>query len=109
MTLPEIARLLEAALTDSSLEELDAELKAGRAQLWIGKSSVAVTQAAGESFHLWAAAGDLQDILTMLPGAEAWARGRGCTIVTVDGRRGWSRALRPFGFREVEGELRKAL
>lgn len=100
------------AVADATPEQVRAELMAGRAQLWLGKQSCVLTKVLENHqriFHIWSAAGDLNEILSLLPGGEAWARGQGCSVMSVNTRRGWSRPLRKRGFEAVDGELRKAL
>lgn len=107
-------RLL-AALQAGGGDEADlcAELSAGRAQLWIAGRSALATQCvsgpAGRELHIWLAGGDLEEILTLAPGVEAWARGQGCVRVTLEGRPGWTRALRPLGYRSNGRELERRL
>jgi len=92
---------------------LIADLISGAAQLWPGERSALVTQVFeapdGPSLHVWLAGGDLGDILALKPGIEAWGRARGCLSVTIEGRRGWERLLKPDGFERVGRELRKRL
>ena len=93
--------------------ELLDDLVTGRAQLWAGERAAVVTQivadSGGADLHIWLAGGDLADILALRPGIEAWARGQGCTRITIDGRLGWSRVLRPFGYMENATELERRL
>jgi hypothetical protein len=104
---------LRPALTDASVEELLAELSSSRAQLWLGERSAVVTELTGDRedrcLHIWLAGGDLKEILRLRPGVEAWARGQGCRSVTIDGRPGWSRVLRRFGYRMSGCELKRKL
>lgn len=90
-----------------------ADLAAGRAQLWMGEAAALVTQCVvdgrGPCLHVWLAGGELEDILAMRPGVEAWARARGFERVTINGRRGWSRVLRRYGYAQVGDELVRRL
>jgi hypothetical protein len=101
------------ALRDADEAELIADLISGVAQLWPGERSAMVTQVFealdGPSLHVWLAGGELDDILALKPGIEAWARARGCRWVTIEGRRGWERLLKAGGFERVGDELRKRL
>lgn len=93
--------------------ELLSELQAGRAQLWAGETAAAVTQCVvgpdGPSLHVWLAGGRLDGVLAMREGVEAWARGHGCRAVTLAGRPGWARVLRPYGYAPDGQELRRSL
>lgn len=104
---------LTPALNDATLDEVIAELVAGRAQLWPGETAAMVTQCLdgpeGRVLHVWLAGGDLAGVMALKPGVEAWGRAMGCRKVTINGRAGWARILRSDGFRMVDGELRKNL
>lgn len=105
--------LLKAVEMEGDPEaELIAKLRAGQAQLWLGEKSAMVTEVTagpdGRCLHGWLSGGDLTEIISLIPGALAWARTMGCVEATIDGRRGWARALRPLGF-AGETILRKAL
>jgi len=108
------AWLLPALRPEDGTEgELVAEIVAGRAQLWTGARSAMVTRLlaapARRCIHAWLAGGDLDEILALVPGMEAWARTQGCTHATVNGRPGWRRALASQGYRQGGGELLKRL
>lgn len=94
-------------------DELVADLRAGRAQLWAGEAAAMVTQcvtdAAGSCLHVWLAGGDLKEILRLRPGIEAWARAQGCRRITIDGRKGWARVLRSRGYSYAGHELERRL
>ncbi len=98
---------------DASEQELVAEVAAGRVRLWRGDACALATELVGEPdglcLHIWLAGGDLQEILALRPGLEAHARGEGCRFVTINGRPGWSRVLRDFGYALTGGELKRVL
>lgn len=93
-------------------DELIAKLRAGQAQLWLGERSAMVTDVTaspkGRALHVWLAGGALDELLSMIPGVFAWARTMGCCEVTIEGRSGWARVLKPYGF-AGDVLLRKAL
>ena len=104
------------ALDDGDEADLIADLTTGMAQLWPGERAAMVTQllrstdgSGLDEVRCWLAGGDMDDVLALRPGIEAWARQQGCTWATVDGRHGWTRSLRKHGYRDDDGELRKAL
>jgi hypothetical protein len=102
---------LKPAMTDTTEEEVTMELAMGRAQLWRGDTAAIVTQLTRPppTLHGWLAGGDIAGILELRPGIEAWARAQGCEFVTLEGRRGWGRVFRPFGYVADGAELRKVL
>lgn len=99
------------ALKDGSEAELLSCLRQGHAMLWEGARSAFVTQftPAPRTIHAWLAGGDLTELLRLIPGIESYARAMGCQYASVTGRKGWARALRPFGYAPVDGELRRTL
>lgn len=98
-------------MVDTTEAELLTELEANRAQLWRGDRAAMVVMliTPPPTLHIWLAGGDLDDLLNMRGGLEAWARSQGCEQVTINGRRGWNRVLAPFGYEPDGEELRKAL
>jgi hypothetical protein len=98
-------------MVDTTEEEVFADLIANRAQLWRGERSAMVLQliAPPPVLHIWLAGGDLDDLLAMRAGLEAWGRTQGCEAVTINGRNGWRRVLARFGYEPDGEELRKAL
>ena len=108
---------LQAALTKSGdradIEEVLYDLERGHAQQWNTLNSTAITQIVDyktyRSLNIWLAGGDLDEILDMLPDAEEFAKDHGCSLIEITGRRGWKRALRPFGFKEEAVVLTKEL
>ncbi len=96
------ARFLEPALDEGwTLERLKAECAQGRAALWPGRRSAAVSEL-NTRFHIWAAGGELDELLAMERAAEAHARAWGCDQMSLDGRKGWARVLAPKGYRRIE-------
>jgi hypothetical protein len=103
---------LAPALEDIEEGDLINEMFLNRAQLWRGERSAMVTQLVGAevpNVTVWLGGGDLDDLLALQPGVEAWARQQGCREARINGRPGWARALRATGFEEYDGELRKVL
>lgn len=81
--------------------------------LWPGDRAAILTECVirpeGRFLHCWLAGGDLHELMALRPGIEAWGRAMGCEIASIEGRRGWDRIFRPFGYERVEDELRKVL
>lgn len=99
---------LEAGETEGHLVS---RLLAGTAQLWLGERCAMVTEIVNgppRAIHVWLAGGELKEIVSLTPGIAAFARSMGCAEATVNGRKGWGRALRKHGF-EGFGQLRKVL
>ena len=106
-----VRRWLLPALTDATEAEVVSELLTGRATLWPGERAAFVTTLVTDParMHVWLGGGDGAEMLAMIPGMAAWGRAQGAQWATVNGRRGWKRRLRDFGFEPRNGELWKAL
>lgn len=118
--IPDRARpWLEAALAAHrrplyTLADVEGLVERDEARLWLGKRSCILTQVhdygTGERvLHVWLAGGDMDEIKTAIAPIEEWAVAAGCTQVSIDGRKGWERALAPFGFEHETTSLRKCL
>jgi hypothetical protein len=106
-----VRRWLLPALTDATEAEVVSELLTGRATLWPGERAAFVTTLITDParMHVWLGGGDGAEMLAMIAGMAAWGRAQGAQWATVNGRRGWKRRLRDFGFEPRNGELWKAL
>lgn len=103
--------LLRPCFVDTTESDVVAMLAANQATLWCGERSAMVMQllTPPPTLHIWHAGGDMDDLLTLRGGMEAWGRSQGCEQITINGRRGWARVLAPFGYEPDGEELRKAL
>jgi hypothetical protein len=99
-----------------TLRDVIEEIDARRAFLMQGaRSAVVLTvsdeyRRTGEKVaEAWLAGGDLAEITAGIPQLEAWARANGCTQAHITGRKGWVRALAPFGYEHWATTVRKLL
>lgn len=61
----------------------------------------------GGVFH---ALGDIDELETEIrPLAEQWAKSQGCIEIQLDGRRGWIRRLKQYGYRHEKTTVAKGL
>lgn len=100
------------AMGEDDEEELFNDLLLNRAQLWRGDEGVMVTRlelTPEPHVSLWKAGGKLRDVLSLGAGIAAWARAQGAVAARVNGRAGWVRALKSYGFEPDGDHLRKAL
>lgn len=109
-----IQRAIDRAYEPYTLDEVADEIESGRSTIFIGERSALICQLQSHngviSGHGWLAAGDLDELCyTLGPMAEDWARQNGATSVTIDGRRGWVRALARTGYKEQSVTVRKVL
>ncbi|MED5549876.1 MAG: hypothetical protein VX529_11015 [Pseudomonadota bacterium] len=109
MTPARAAELIQSAINQSkegyTLEEVLTEIVEGRSVLLTSENALLVAKLYGRhgriTAHGWLGAGSLTELIDeIMPQAEAWARRQGASRMTVDGRRGWARALRDSGFEE---------
>jgi hypothetical protein len=104
------ARGREAGLSKAELLRL---LLRGEAMLWPGEAGALVTQCIatpeGRFVHCWLGGGGLRTLLDLRPGVEAWGRVMGCDYASIEGRKGWDRVFRPFGYGRAGADLRKRL
>lgn len=107
-----VRALLEGALDpDEDFEWSDVErrLDEGTARLWQGPGCAMVTEYDGDCIHVWLGGGTLDGLLALRPFVEREARWRGCKTATINGRLGWDRVLKPFGYVRKGMELEKVL
>jgi hypothetical protein len=94
---------LQAALDKGdetfSLSDVRKLVDEGRAQFWPGRESAGVSDVVPD-FHIWLFGGRLSEMWAMERACSDWARAQGCRRVTIKGRPGWSRVLKPLGYRE---------
>ncbi len=97
------------------MQDVEASLAAHQARLWVGERSCILTEVlpydnVGERvLHAWLAGGDLEEIETAIAPIEKWARGEGCTQVSIDGRAGWQRVMAKYGYEHETTSIRKFL
>jgi len=94
---------LEAALAQSgegfTLADIRHEVETGKALLWPGKRSAAVTYIRPiKAMQIWAAGGDMNELRDMSASLEHLSRELGCDAIMAGGREGWGRALRSLGY-----------
>jgi hypothetical protein len=74
----------------------------GRMQLWPAPRGCAVTEIVlyprKKVLHVFLAAGEMDQLFDGIDDATKWAKGQGCTAITLAGRLGWQRVLKPLGF-----------
>lgn len=88
---------LEYSMSGQTLDSVKEGLATGEYVLWPGRDSVIVTEefqnGQRKFLNFFLAAGNLDELASMAPRIEAWAKDRGVTKVTLFGRRGWERSF----------------
>lgn len=99
---------LEAAMAHNggthTFDDLTAMVLQGRLRMWTTENSIALTEIIEyprqKHYHVFAAGGDLGEIVATIPQVEQAARDAGCCKLTISGRRGWVRPLTSEGWVE---------
>ena len=91
-----------------SVDGIIADVERGEAVCISGAHSDIFARIDGSVLELGPVAGDLKEMLAMLPGIERMAQESGATEVHIQaGRTGWSEVLVPFGYEVAAVILRK--
>jgi hypothetical protein len=92
-----IAPALEHCHGNYELADVRELCLAGQMQLWPGEHCAVVTEIhrypRRTGCNVIFGGGDLEELATLQPRIEAWAKAKGCDHITVVGRKGWVRAL----------------
>lgn len=99
---------LEAALEHCdgqiTIDDVIQRIAEGRMHFWPGKRCACVTELAvfphKRYLNVTLAGGDMDEILSMVPSFQAYARALGCEKVTEAGRPGWEKVLRARGWKK---------
>jgi len=72
------------------------------AQVWIEGPCIIVTEVNDSprerELHFWLAAGTLDEVVALSNKVMEWGREMGCTVASLCGRRGWTKALANEGW-----------
>ena len=106
-TIEDYREQLESALAYGSgthlFEDVVEAVAAGKMQAWPNGDSIAITEIIAfprkKTLHGFLAAGNMREILEMVPSAAEWGRQQGCTAFTLAGRKGWQRVFGKRGWR----------
>lgn len=78
-----------------TFDDLTIMVLQGRLRLWSTPNSIALTEIVEyprqKHYHVFAAGGDLTEMLDTIPQLEQAARDAGCCKLTLSGRRGWAK------------------
>jgi hypothetical protein len=74
----------------------------GRMQSWVNGDSLVVTEVMQfprkNALNVVLAVGNLEEVLATIPDFEAFAREHGCSLMRMEGRKGWARVLPAYGW-----------
>ena len=80
-----------------SLEDVAMALDKDEMQFWPGINTALVTEVIThpnqKSIHIFLAAGDMDEVIRILPFVEIHGKLEGCTHMTMTGRKGWEKVM----------------
>lgn len=97
-----------------NIDHLDAIMLSGRGKCWATETAAIVAEI--KTFPTGAkavcgviAAGELEEIVRLIPLAEEWGRSYGCRFGMIESREGWAREMKKHGYDVFQVSLIKAL
>jgi hypothetical protein len=85
-----------------NLQDVEEGIKNGVFHLWVGEKSAMITEMIEypqlRAINLLFCGGDYEELQSMLPSIEQFAKHFGCKRLYGGGRKGWLRKLKPLGF-----------
>jgi hypothetical protein len=102
---PYLTAALDRSGNEATLDDVKARIEAGSAWFWPGEKSAAVVEIT-RSAHFWLLGGDLREVLERQDDGVNFARSMNCDRITVRGRPGWARVLKPYGYRPLTDLVR---
>jgi len=88
---------LEYSNGTHSLEDVAMALYKDEMQFWPGINTAIVTEIIThpkqKSIHVFLAAGDMDEVIRILPFVEKHGKMEGCTQMTMTGRKGWEKVM----------------
>lgn len=101
---PELEAAMEHNGFTHTFDDLVVMVLQGRLRMWTTENSIALTEVIEyprqKHYHVFAAGGEIAEIVETIPQVEQAARDAGCCKLTISGRRGWVRALANHGWTE---------
>ena len=80
-----------------SLEDVAMALDKDEMQLWPGVNTALVTEIVNypqkKIIHVFLAAGDMNEVIRMLPYIEEHGKKEGCSLFALTGRKGWEKVI----------------
>lgn len=112
--LPQLEEALGHAGNTHTPQDVAEMVLSGEAQLWVEGDGLMITEVEeypnGPVLRCWLAAGEMDDVLALLPRIYGYGRYRGCEEVVMTGRKGWKRVLADEGWEDTNlVNMKKAL
>lgn len=100
--LPKMQKALDLSGNSHTIEDVLDAVEAGNARLFFSERAIIIAEIhrfpQGNILHVWLAAGDLADVLSLTEDLYQWGRDEGCEKATLTGRKGWVRVLETDGW-----------
>lgn len=97
-------RALDVAGKTHGPEDVARAVSEGRMQAWTAGDSLIVTEVLAfpkaKALNVFLAVGNLDEVMSLQPALEAFGREHGCTVMRMEGRKGWARVLPDYGWKE---------
>ena len=97
-------RALDVAGKTYGPEDVARAVADGRMQAWTAGDSLVVTEVLTfpktRALNVFLAVGTLEDVMSLQPTLEEFGRQHGCSVMRMEGRKGWRRVLPDYGWRE---------
>ena len=97
-------RALKVAGHTHTPQDVAHAVSEGRMQAWVNGESLVVTEVLefprAKALNVFLAVGDLNEVMSMQPSIEEYGRQNGCVAMRMEGRRGWSRVLPQYGWKQ---------
>lgn len=92
-----ITDALEYSNGTHDLDDVMESIRTGEMQLWANAGGCVVTQLTQfpkkKVCFIFLAGGDLSSVKQLQPQVSKWAMSKGCELLTMIGRKGWSKVL----------------
>jgi hypothetical protein len=94
-------------------EDILYEVQKGNMFFWPAEKSFMLTEVVQlprkRIFHVFLAAGSLEEIKEMEPSLEHYAKAMDCDYITLAGRKGWGKALEKLGYKISHFDVAKEI
>lgn len=98
-----LQRALDVAGNTHEPADVSAAVEQGRMQAWTAGDSLVVTEVLSypqaKALNVFLAVGNLDEVMSLQPDLEEFGRHHGCTVMRMEGRKGWSKVLPDYGWR----------
>ena len=95
-------RALDVAGKTHGPEDVARAVNEGRMQAWTAGDSLVVTEVLefpkAKALNVFLAVGNLDEVMALQPDLEQFGREHGCSVMRMEGRKGWTRVLPHFGW-----------